>query len=222
MLRFVKVATTAGLAMMVLAGSAAATVPIAGLVNSGRTAGGGTVSTGTVREANWFLNTEVRPWNSATNNTAWLANNAVSRWMTPNSNGNASLDPSSDGFYAYSLAFDLARFIPSTAKLSGRFAVDNTVTQILLNGSAITQAGPGSFNVWTAFSATSGFINGVNTLAFTVRNNAQASGNPTGLRVEFTTSSIDPVPEPTSWAMLIAGFGLVGVVMRRRRAPHLA
>lgn len=29
---------------------------------------------------------------------------------------------------------------------------------------------------------------------------------------------IDPVPEPQSWAMLIAGFGLVGAAARRRRA----
>jgi hypothetical protein len=27
------------------------------------------------------------------------------------------------------------------------------------------------------------------------------------------------VPEPASWAMLIAGFGLTGAAMRRRRAP---
>jgi hypothetical protein len=35
-----------------------------------------------------------------------------------------------------------------------------------------------------------------------------------GKQVQFTTS----VPEPQSWAMLIAGFGLVGAAMRRRRA----
>jgi hypothetical protein len=31
-----------------------------------------------------------------------------------------------------------------------------------------------------------------------------------------------PVPEPASWAMLIAGFGLVGATMRRRRRVSLA
>lgn len=38
-----------------------------------------------------------------------------------------------------------------------------------------------------------------------------------GFEVEFMTS----VPEPQSWTMLIAGFGLVGAAMRRRR-PALA
>jgi choice-of-anchor A domain-containing protein len=32
----------------------------------------------------------------------------------------------------------------------------------------------------------------------------------------------EPVPEPTSWAMLLTGFGLAGVIMRRRRATTAA
>jgi hypothetical protein len=31
------------------------------------------------------------------------------------------------------------------------------------------------------------------------------------------TGTFTAVPEPASWAMLIAGFGLTGAVMRRRR-----
>lgn len=31
-------------------------------------------------------------------------------------------------------------------------------------------------------------------------------------------SDVEPVPEPANWAMLIAGFGLIGAVMRRQRA----
>ncbi|WP_303810224.1 PEPxxWA-CTERM sorting domain-containing protein [Sandarakinorhabdus limnophila] len=36
------------------------------------------------------------------------------------------------------------------------------------------------------------------------------------------TNSGTVVPEPASWAMLIAGFGLVGAVARRRRAATAA
>ncbi|WP_243453768.1 PEPxxWA-CTERM sorting domain-containing protein [Sandaracinobacteroides saxicola] len=39
--------------------------------------------------------------------------------------------------------------------------------------------------------------------------------NPAGGRVTMTFSSA-PVPEPATWAMLIAGFGLVGAALRRR------
>ena len=51
-----------------------------------------------------------------------------------------------------------------------RFASDNTVTSILLNGTQITQAGLGTFNQWTSFSAGTGFIGGLNTLSFRLLN----------------------------------------------------
>jgi hypothetical protein len=197
---------------------AQAVVAIPGLFNTGRLASNAAVTTGTVREQNWFLGGSNRPWNTNTNNGAWLANNSVSRWLSPTSNGNQSLDPVTDGFYTYSISFDLGKFVPGTARFNGRFAADNTATSILLNGNQITQAGLGSFNVWTSFSASSGFVGGLNTLSFQVRNFAASSGNPTGLRVEILGSAYEPVPEPASWAMLISGFATVGAVLRHRRA----
>jgi hypothetical protein len=45
--------------------------------------------------------------------------------------------------------------------------------------------------------------------------NAEATfGNITSYQI----ADAGAVPEPASWAMLIAGFGLVGVKLRRRRA----
>lgn len=35
-------------------------------------------------------------------------------------------------------------------------------------------------------------------------------------------SNIAAVPEPTTWALMLVGFGLTGAAMRRRRAPHSA
>ena len=40
----------------------------------------------------------------------------------------------------------------------------------------------------------------------------------TGIAFEFDDFSAVPVPEPASWAMMIAGFGLIGAAARRRRA----
>ena len=207
----------AGLAV-VMASPGQAVVVIPGLFSSGRTASNAAVTTGTVQEQNWFLNGAARPWNSSTNNGAWLANNSVSRWMTPASNGNQSFNPTADGFYNYSISFNLGKFVPGTASFNGRFAADNTVISILLNGTQITQGGLGTFNSWSSFSASSGFVGGLNTLTFRVRNFAGGGVNPTGLRVEIRGSAYEPVPEPASWAMLIAGFGLVGAMLRRRRA----
>jgi PEP-CTERM motif len=42
----------------------------------------------------------------------------------------------------------------------------------------------------------------------------------TGAQVKLTLSG--GAPEPASWAMLIAGFGLIGGLMRRRRGPAMA
>ena len=38
--------------------------------------------------------------------------------------------------------------------------------------------------------------------------------------VFFDKVSVAGVPEPTSWALMIAGFGLTGVALRRRRAAQ--
>jgi hypothetical protein len=59
-------------------------------------------------------------------------------------------------------------------------------------------------------------------LSFRVNNAAGATGNPTGLRVEFLTNSVEVLPEPGSWALLVTGFGLVGAGLRRRRATAIA
>jgi PEP-CTERM motif len=114
------------------------------------------------------------------------------------------------------LQFSLAGFNAATASFTGRFAADNKVDSILLNGFDIGSGG--SFKTWTSFTSTgASFLAGLNTLDVVVRNFRQNGGNPSGLRVEFTSSDVSAVPEPASWAMLIAGFGLVGAASRRRR-----
>jgi hypothetical protein len=213
-------------ALVVLAAPAAATVfvPIPGLVNSGRLADDSAVTTGTVLEPNW-LRDNVSAWNGTGINSNWLANNSTSRWMTPASNANQSFGV---GSFVYSLSFDLDGFIPSTASFSGRFLVDNKLTALTLNGTpllTIPSGGIGGFKTvsdWTSFSANSGFTAGLNTVQFTVLNTSGSGANPTGLRVEFTGSAVNEVPEPASWAMMIMGFGLVGAMARRRAARQRA
>ena len=96
------------------------------------------------------------------------------------------------------------------------------------SGSATRDRGriefPIFFNSWTSFSSNSGFVSGLNTLAFLVANASFATfaehpRNPTGLRVEFVLSNVNvaAIPEPEIYAMLAAGLGLMGFVARRRR-----
>lgn len=209
------------LAALALSTSASA-VTIAGLANTGA---GYALGTNGV-DANWTIAPNKSAFVSGTNGvfpvgTAWLADTAVSRWITPSSIARADLDPVADGIYTYNLDFDLTGFYKSTAVFSGRFAADNRVTGIRLNGALLPASG-GGFRDWTAFGASSGFRSGVNTLSVDVTNIGQTRGNPSGLRVEFLSSNANAVPEPATWAMLVAGFGLVGVSMRRRKNVTVA
>ncbi len=54
--------------------------------------------------------------------------------------------------------------------------------------------------------------------AFTSSGNWFQSPLGLGVRIAGTPTIGGAVPEPTSWAMLITGFGLVGSAMRRRKA----
>lgn len=199
---------------LLLCGTSAQAATILGLCNTGKNAactGSGTLGT---PDANWTLtDPNAVAFNGTPINDAWLPNNATSFWATPAANGNQTFDPTVAGIYNYTQTFDLTGFNPATGSFNGRFAVDNAVDSITLNGNTITGSG-GTFNAWTAFSANSGFVNGENTLTFRVRNVAQRTGNPTGLRVEFLGSQIAAVPEPSTWAMMLLGFGFIGGAMR--------
>lgn len=195
---------------------------ITGLVNTG--AGVPLSSVGTV-EANWKL-TGGTAFVSGQNGifpvqTNWLADDTTSRWITPTPAAGDDLDDPVDTFYTYTLDFSLAGFDAASAVFAGRFAVDNVLTSVTLNGISLGASG-GGFSSWTNFASVPGsFVAGNNQLAFVVNNIGQDSGNPGGLRVEFTSSNADAVvaavPEPASWAMLIGGFGLAGGALRRRR-----
>jgi hypothetical protein len=71
----------------------------------------------------------------------------------------------------------------------------------------------------TAFDLNSiGFIGAVRAVRIVGLDNFGASpGFDVGF-IQVLPGSIGGVPEPTSWAMLIAGFGLVGAAARRRKA----
>jgi hypothetical protein len=146
----------------------------------------------------------------------WLANSGISKWITPTSTQSQSLDAWNAGTYTYSLTFDLTGYNAASAWFTGRVAADNSVVVKLNNQEISSVAG---FTSWSDFSASSGFVSGVNTLDFVVTNWAQSSGNPSGLRVEFASSDVAAaVPEPETYAMLLAGIALLGVVARRRKS----
>lgn len=192
-------ALTAGLALA---------APITGLINTGAGLGAG------VTDPNWqTFNGATLLGQSVTISTipgTYLPNTTDSRWIWENSNGlpvNVTRD--------FVITFDLTGFLPSTATLSGRWATDNAGDDILINGVSTGQTSPG-FTGWTNFSVNSGFVAGVNTLTFRVRDVGVVSG----FRAEFLQSNAEPdtggaIPEPSTW-LLIAG--AVALIISRRPA----
>jgi len=145
----------------------------------------------------------------------WLANSGTSKWITPTASQGQTFDAWNAGTYTYTLAFDLSGYNAATASFAGRLSADNAVT-VRLNNAVISSAA--GFTDWSNFSASNGFVSGVNTLDFVVTNWAQNGGNPTGLRVEFSASNIAAaVPEPETYAMLLGGLVLLGAIARRRK-----
>jgi hypothetical protein len=126
----------------------------------------------------------------------WIGDNALSAWIGPN-NGSDLDGPAGD--YTYRTTFDLTGLIPGTASISGQWTTDNLGIDILINGVSTGQfiSSPESFRTFTPFTIQSGFVEGVNTIDFVVRNEPFDGRNPTGLRVEMTGSAAI-VPEPAS------------------------
>ncbi len=118
-----------------------------------------------------------------------------------------------------------AFYVLFTAPFSTTYAVtalfsiqDNTPTGVLLRdtvgGSAVLNGAGNAIgydnSVFLAAGQTFGFI---------VENNGFYGNDSTGLNFTLIGAG---VPEPAGWAMLIAGFGLTGAAMRRRRTIRAA
>jgi hypothetical protein len=140
----------------------------------------------------------------------WLLDNNLSSWLVPVQGIFFTDVPGVTDLITYRTTFDLTGFIASTGKLLGKWAVDDTGLAIRLNGVVVPNTGTGQYDAWTDFSILSGFVSGLNTLEFDTRSTL----TPTGLRVEFT-NVFQPVPEPATWGLWMAG--LLGVAVKARR-----
>jgi virginiamycin B lyase len=140
----------------------------------------------------------------------WLSDGALSKWIAPHANendvdGGGTTEPV--GTYVYETTFSLNGFIPSTASISGQYAADNTLEQVLINGAdAGVPAGSSTdFSNFHSFTISSGFVSGLNTLDFVVENIPQPdpsnnAHNPSGLRVEMTGTAQQIPDQPLSAA----------------------
>ena len=107
-----------------------------------------------------------------------------------------------------SLSFDVAGFTPTTLSFFDKDGALLNAFNVTLTSGALTDPG-----VYVNYGTNS--TNGIGGFSFT----GAAAGN-TSIDNIIANGSV--VPEPASWAMLIAGFGLTGAAMRRRRVAVAA
>ena len=96
------------------------------------------------------------------------------------------------------------------------FESDNYVSMNLGGGPAFYSEAAGTSDFFGWKNTTVNAVQGLNTLNILVYNNPFPTGNYTGLRVNF--SAINPVPEPSSMALVAGGLAaLVAAVKRRNK-----
>jgi hypothetical protein len=134
-----------------------------------------------------------------------------------------------DGYYSYVTIINDSSFTGtdptlSFSGLSINFAVDDLLIAFVINGmtyDGFTAQSDATFDRYEDIFIPSGVnipwnVGGNNTVEIIVQNGDYTGLNPTGLSVAIQ-ASYAPIPEPETWAMLLAGLGIVGAVARRRR-----
>lgn len=151
---------------------------------------------------------------------SWLANNG--------SGTNGSIGTWT--FFVFRQVFDLGGYDPASARLEFQWAADDSgegfadrgawTPKYRLNGGPLiagSWATGATYDLGLPTVLSSGFVSGPNTLEFFVEGNGVTDGF--ALR---TTSFTAAVPEPGTYAMLLAGLGVLGLAVRRRAVPATA
>lgn len=117
---------------------------------------------------------------------------------------------------AYTFSFAYSHNFGNTASASANFSITGLST--LLNGSVThNTAGINGANLgWATYTGSFIGDGSLATLAF----NNTAGGPSGGLLLDSV--SVNSVPEPATWGMLILGFGMAGGMLRRRKTGTLA
>jgi hypothetical protein len=176
-------------------------------------------------------------WNPTVHGAKWIG-------IVPQYSNGLLSDPS--GFYTYQTTFVIPDNVNlSTVLLWGGISSDNCTVAVGINGSMVSATAGGSIMVpgtcmsqghefeiggsvgalqsaSNVYLSTAAFHAGINTIQFTVQNNADDSPNPTGLVVWWIEhDAAMGVPEASTFSLLIGGLGVVFWLRRRGLAPRV-
>jgi hypothetical protein len=147
-------------------------------------------------------------------------------WIANNITGTNGAHVGYWTFFNFQQTFDLSGFNPTTAALSFQWAADDsgqgyaergtwTPKYSLNGGSLVSGVWPdgSSYGLGPTTTISSGFRPGLNTINFYVEGN----GVTDGFSLQNVSFTAAPVPEPETFAMMMAGLGVLVAVARRRK-----
>lgn len=113
-------------------------------------------------------------------------------------------------------------FFPTTLEVA--FNTDNVYSQAVFNGWSITNESNSFEGAYSLVSSSlaSFCVCRVSTIENKLYLNFQGLETHTGDKIVFAMTPLAAVPEPETYAMLLAGLGLVAGIARRRRKPAIA
>ena len=175
-------------------------LPVPGLYSTGMDATApGQAETG---DRHWTIirnpsDNKIKPAFITHPNSSWFPNGNSSQWIAPNPDERAALDP--PGNYTYRTMVDLSGFDSGSTEIDLSVAVAHQVTDIQANGVSLSLPLATGSQGFTAIKLTNGLSSGLNLLDFVVQNDLSAA-TPSGLRVEFPSSSVRVSPDGTRFS----------------------
>ena len=154
-------------------------------------------------------------WSVPVNNVDIVANGVYGPYLA--GGGAYSLDLvgyGSTGEIEQSINTVAGKTYTLSLEYSANNGVSNPTAAIIVNGAALGSLTGGT--TWKQFSTTFTGTGAPMTVAFDETYGANSGG------VFLDNISVAAVPEPATWAMLILGLGLTGVMLRRRSGLAVA
>jgi hypothetical protein len=220
-LKLLLMVATASTATLALFAPALRAVPIGGLYDTGVDNSGVPFASPNVADPHYSLIVSPQASTAVTVDDTnypfppWLPNTPTARWIGSAADG-SGLGGSN---FIYRTTFNLPpSALLSSVSLSGLWAVDDVGTGILINGNATGQTTSSNTSL-TAFTITSGFVSGINTLDFPIQNLGSAlfGSNPTGLIVDRLSGTYQQSPEPGTAPLASIGLLISKAFFVRRR-----
>jgi len=211
------ISLAASLALATVGVGSAEAASISGLFTTGVDSNGDSLSLGSPDPHYVVVETNSNAVTLLSLPGSYLPNNSSSLWIWENSDGQPV-----NTTRTFRTTFDLSGLAPNTAIINGQWAADNFLDDVLINGvsiGAIPNDPSGiNFVAATPFTINSGFLPGLNTLDFVVRD----VGSVSGFRIVALSGTVQPsqpIPEPLT--LLGAGVAVAfGAGFKRRKSGN--